>query len=167
MAAKKTIAIIGATEKSVTKVAGQLAQANYRLLLVSDNNFQPGKLSGFIRKHRQVAEIERIDCAKDGCWEADIIMLAIPVDKEKEIVEKIKEVATQKIVAVLLNNENDVSFISAKELQRLLPHSKTAAIFISPEAEVFITSDDDEATETLSNIFKTAGFNPVVTGKEV
>jgi len=78
-----------------------------------------------IKRNNPGAQVEIVDCVKEGCWEADIIVLAIASHEMEEVIEKIREVATQKIVLIILNHEDDssLSFIKAQELKRLLPYS--------------------------------------------
>jgi len=183
MAQRKTIAIVGATEKRGSSIAKNLSKGNYHLLLISENTEQLQALKNELVGSR--AEIEAMSCAKDACWEADIIIVATPYDQEKEVAEKIKEVATGKIV-ISVSNQLDRSYeklfplatdSAAEELQRLLPYSKvvktfsTANIenFASPviqgeTADTFLAGNNGDAIETVSQIIKEAGFNPFVVG---
>ncbi len=165
MAAKETIAIAGATGKAGSFIAYKLAACNYRLLLISTDTGKATKLASDIKVTTKNAEAEAIDCLKDGCWEADIIVLAVPAEAERSVAEKIKEVATQKIVVRLLLAKNNTSF-SAKYLDRLpllLPYSKIVTAFINTVSfrETVITGSDNEAVETIVNIAVNAGFNAV------
>jgi len=137
MAVKKSIAIIGATEKAGSEIASKLAKDDYRLLLVSNNEKELTHLLNNINKNKPIAEIDTIGCIKDGCWEADIIILAVDSNDAKEIVEKMKEVATQKIVVQILSQQNiDTS------LQHLLPYSKIVEVFnILKSTEILITGN--------------------------
>ncbi len=131
------------------------------------------------------ADVEAIDCSINACWEADIIIAAVPHSAEKEIAESIREFANQKIVVSIANPLNDTfsglitdpGTSAAEELQKLLPHSKVvkafntifAADFSSPEIggqipDALIAGDDEESLETVSELVKTAGFNPIVAG---
>ena len=120
---------------------------------------------------------------KEASWEADIIILATPYGAEKEVAEKIREVATGKVVISISNplnssyNDLVTSEDAAEELQKLLPNSKVvktfnttfAADFMTPvidgkTAEAFIAGNNSDAVETVSEIVKTAGFNPIVVG---
>jgi predicted dinucleotide-binding enzyme len=156
MSVKKTIAIVGATEKTGREIASQFMQADYRLLLVSNNKDQLDYLSKSIKDKKPKAEIDSIDCVKDGCWEADIIILTLPFYEEKEAAEMMKEVATQKIVVSISDDEN----INGT-LQQLLPNSRLVKVSgISNAKKIFISGDDEEANEEVSTIFKQAGYQP-------
>ena len=131
------------------------------------------------------SDIEAIACPTEASWEADIIILAVPFEAEKEIAAKIKEVANQKIVISIANPLNETydglvtppDSSAAEELQKLLPHSKVikafnttfAADFSTPvidgkQVDAFIAGNDEEALETVKELVGTAGFNPIVAG---
>jgi predicted dinucleotide-binding enzyme len=156
MSVKKTIAIVGATEKTGREIANRFMQADYRLLLVSNNKDQLDYLSATINDKKPKAEIDSIDCVKDGCWEADIIVLTLPFYEEKKAAEMIKEVATQKIVVSISDDEN----INGT-LQQLLPYSRLVKVSdILNSKKIFISGDDEIANEEVSTIFKLAGYQP-------
>ncbi len=163
MAVKKTIAIIGAFGETGAAIANKLAAADCRLLLLSNGNDESSRLSNYIKGEIPGAEVELTDCVKDGCWEADIIFLPDPFQKDKEVIEKVREVATQKIVVHVSSTGSDTSFVprEAGELQQLLPYSKVVAVFNNPaSAEAFLAGNDKEAVETIAGILRTAGYHP-------
>ena len=158
MAANKTIAIIGATEKNGIDIATRFAQINARLLLVTNNVEKLPEVLEMITMRKPVAEIDTAECVKDGCWEADIILLAVPHSQENEVAEMMKEVATQKIVISISDQE-----LEDGNLQQILPYSKLVKISnILQSKEIFIAGDDEEANEEILNIFHEAGYNPVI-----
>ena len=155
MSVKKTIAIVGATEKNGTEITTRFAQTDYRLLLVSNDINKLTQLSKNISENKPKAEIDSIECVKDGCWEADIIILAVPSHEEKIVAEMMKEVATQKIVVSMSCQESQNI-----ELQHLLPYSKLVKISgISQSKDISIEGNDEEANEEISNIFQNAGYH--------
>ena len=185
MAVKQTIAIIGATGNMGSALAKSLAQGPYRVLLFGRNAEQLAALEGEIRSTHPGAEVEAIGCPVDASWEADIIIPAVPFDAEKSVVEKIKPVATGKVVVSISNplNEGYDALVTtpgssaAEELQSLLPHAKVvkafnttyAADFAAPviagqPVDAFIAGNDEEAVGTVKGLVQTAGFNPVVAG---
>ncbi len=177
--------IIGATGRMGSAISKSLSKGNYRLLL---NGKDHDKIIGLINEIKIVnpaADIEAIDCSFDGCWEADIIISAVPYFAEKEIAQRIKEVANQKIVISIANplNENYDGLLTApdtsaaEELQRELPNSKVikafnttfAADFSAPvidgkQADAFIAGNDKDALENVAEMILTAGFNPIIAG---
>jgi hypothetical protein len=137
MRTKQTIAIIGATGNMGTAISKSISKGNYRLLLTARDFNKSEDLVNEIRSNNFLAEVEAIDCSVNASWEADIIILAVPFLKEKEIAERIKEVANQKIIISISNplNESysglvtDPSTSAAEELQKILPNSKVIKAF--------------------------------------
>ena len=185
MQTKQTIAIIGATGNMGSAIARSLAKGNYRLLLFGKDALKVRELETDIKKVYDTADVEGITCSYTAGWEADIIISALPYPAEKELAEKIKEVANQKIVISIANPLNDTydglvtapDTSAAEQLQNLLPHSKVikafnttfAGDFSQPvidgkQVDAFIAGNDVEALETVSELVKTAGFNPIVAG---
>lgn len=185
MKTKQTIAIIGATGNMGSAISKSLAKGNYRLLLKANNAEGLDKLVQEIKDKKSSADVEAIPCPTEVSWEADIIVLAVPFEAEKEIAGKIKEVANQKIVISIANPLNQTynglvtapDTSAAEELQKLLPNSKVvkafnttfAADFSTPvidgkQVDAFIAGDDEDALETVKELVSTAGFNPIVAG---
>lgn len=185
MNTKQTIAVIGATGNMGSAITKNLSKGNYRLLLCSDEQEKVQTLVNDIKNSNSVADVETIDCSEEASWEADIIILAVPYQAEKEIAAKIKSVANQKIVISIANPLNETysglvtspDTSAAEELQKLLPNSKVvkafnttfAADFTTPvidgkQADAFVAGNDEEAVKTVSELVGTAGFNPIVAG---
>ena len=185
MKTKQTIAVIGATGNMGAAISKSLSKGNYRLLLKANKQEELNALVKEIETNNANADVEAAVCPTEAGWEADIIILAVPFEAEKEIAAKIKEVSNQKIVISIANPLNktynglvtatDTS--AAEELQKLLPDSKVikafntsfAANFSSPvidgkQADAFIAGNDEEALQTVSELVATTGFNPVVAG---
>lgn len=186
MATNKTIAIIGASGNMGSAIAKSLARSPYRLLLFGKEEAKLKSIFKEIKAANKSADAEVIACAEDASWEADIIIAAVPFAAEKEIAQKIKQVATGKIVISISNPLNetytglvtDSNTSAAEELQKLLPHSKVikafnttfAGDFSQPVIEgktidAFIAGNDEEAMETVADVVKSVGFNPVKAGK--
>lgn len=185
MHTKQTIAIIGATGNMGSAISKSLAKPAYRLLLKGSKQEALDALVKEIETKNPEAEIEGVVCPTEASWEADIIILAVPFEAEKEMAAQIKEVANQKIVISIANPLNETynglvtepGTSAAEELQKLLPHSKVvkafnttfAADFSSPvidgkQVDAFIAGNDEEALQIVSDLVKTAGFNPIVAG---
>ena len=166
-------------------IAKSLARGSYRLLLKGSRQEELDALVKDIQTKNPQAEIDSAVCPTEASWEADIIILAVPYEAEKEIAPKIKDVASQKIVISIANPLNqsydglvtDPATSAAEELQKLLPHSKVvkafnttfAADFTTPvinglQADAFIAGNDEESLQTVSELVSTAGFNPIIAG---
>ncbi len=185
MKTKQTIAVIGATGSMGSAISKSLAKGNYRLLLCANEQDKVQALAQQIKTENASADVEKMDCKILATWEADIIIAAVPFEAEKEVVEKIKEMANQKIVISIANPLNSTynglvtppDTSAAEELQKLLPNSKVvkafnttfAADFSTPvidgkQVDAFIAGDDDEALQTVAELVSVAGFNPIVAG---
>jgi 8-hydroxy-5-deazaflavin:NADPH oxidoreductase len=186
MKTKQTIAIIGAGGSMGSAIARSLAKGSYRLLLKGNNKEKLESLLDEIKQNEPGADVEIAECPVNAGWEADIIIAAVPYSAEKELAEKIKDVANQKIVISISNPLNssydglvtDTNSSAAEELQKLLPGSKVikafnttfAADFSTPEidgklVDSFIAGNDKAALETVAELVRTAGFNPVIAGE--
>lgn len=139
MATVKTIAIVGATSKMGAAVAKNLSSGNYRLLLMAEHVDELESLR--LELAQAKAEVIAAQCAKDACWEADIIILATPYESFREVAEKIRDVATGKIVISISSTLNkkynelvpSPNTSASEELQKMLPHSKVVRTFDTRE----------------------------------
>ncbi len=185
MQSNKTIAIIGATGRMGSGISRCLSKSRNRLILCSGDGNKVQALIGEIKEDVPFADLEGRICSVDASWEADIIILALPVEAEKEVAGKIREVANQKIVISIANPLNasyhypagspDMSI--AEELQELLPHSKVikvfnttfSADFLTPgidgeQVDAFIAGNDEKALKAAGELISNAGFNAIVVG---
>lgn len=186
MQTKRTIAILGASGNMGAAIAKALAKGNDRLLLISKEEEKLEVLKAAITNEHPLADVEGMSCAMHGSWEADIIILATPYEAQADIAEKIREVASQKIVISIANPLNatydalvtNPNTSAAEELQALLPHSKVVKAFnttyaanfaqtviAGKQADAFIAGDNEAALETTAELVKTTGFNPIIAGK--
>ena len=185
MKTNQTIAVIGATGNMGSAISKSLSKGNYRLLLKASKQEELDVLVKEIQSKNPDADVEAIACPAEASWEADIIILAVPFQAEKEIAEKIREVANQKIVISIANPLNETydglvtapDTSAAEELQKLLPGSKVikafnttfAADFSTPviddkQVDAFIAGADVEALQTVSELVAAVGFNPIIAG---
>jgi NADPH-dependent F420 reductase len=185
MSTKKTVAIIGASGNMGSAIAKSLSKGNYRLLLFANKKDKTQKLSNAIKKANPSADVDCVACPFDASWEADIIIPAVPYKIEKEVAEKIREVATQKIVISISNPLNErydglttpSDSSAAEELQNYLPDSKVVKAFNTVfagdfsqtvingnQVDSFIAGNDEDALQTVSELVSTTGFNPVIAG---
>lgn len=185
MKTKQTIAIVGATGKMGTAIADRLSKQDYRLVLMGRNQKKLASLRRCLSGTDTPGQVVTDNCARDACWEADTIILACPYPAEREVADRIRDVATGKIVVSIsnpLSGKHDALVTppdtsAAEELQKLLPHSKVVKAFNTTfpsdfaapvidghRTDSFIASNDHQASEAVSEIVATAGFNPVVVG---
>ena len=185
MHTKQTIAIIGATGNMGSAIAKSLSKGHNHLLLCATDSEKLQHTANEIRTLHPGADVDMLDCTVEAGWEADIIILAVPFQAEKEIAEKIRKVANQKIVVSIANPMNG-SFSglvtppgssAAEELQKLLPNSKVVKAFnttfaadfetpiiVGKQVDGFVAGSDEDAVQAVTELVKTAGFNPIVAG---
>lgn len=162
MNTKETIAFIGDIEKTCSLFLGNLVQMDLHLLFIYKNEQQAGDMEKQLELKNTVAEIEIIPCAKEGCWEADIIAFVQPEDVQAPLVERIKEVATQKIVLCISDGKakkHAFSETQIKQLRQGLPYSKIVRILIdSEEMNATIYGENKEARDTVAKLMENAGY---------
>ncbi|MDP4131681.1 MAG: NAD(P)-binding domain-containing protein [Bacteroidota bacterium] len=154
--AKQTIALVGAEGKTGSALALGLVRLNlYRLLLLSEDESRLQKLSQQILLLSPEADIELISCIKDGCWEADVVIVDVPHAFIRDVADKIKEVSTQKIVFAIP---------AAQEWEQLLPNAKVVTgILNNPDMpEVAMAGNDRESVLIMADLIKKLGFQPVI-----
>jgi 8-hydroxy-5-deazaflavin:NADPH oxidoreductase len=152
---KQTIAIIDVERKEGAEIAKKLAKANYPLLLFTKDENCGKNLYNEIKKTFPSANVELMGCEFHASWEADIIIIVLQPGGESKVAEKIKEVATRKVVINIVADST-----MKNELANLLPNSKLVTIKsdFSNDEIVKIESGDEEAIETVSKILKDTGM---------
>src|SRR5690606_40933856 len=101
MALKKTIGLIGDQHEWVKRLSRE-----YRLLLFPAG-LEPEELyrKEAIPDH-SAEDILFVDCVKEGCWEADAVL----IDRKSvapQLLDRIEEVVTQKVVLVIGDRERE------------------------------------------------------------
>ncbi|MCM4161235.1 hypothetical protein FHG64_03050 [Antarcticibacterium flavum] len=159
MKAERTIAIIGDTGNFCPALAKQLAGKNVRLLFVSNDEEKELALKNRLDSANPPAEVDFTTCEKEGCWEADVIAFTHPETIEQGLIEKIKEVATQKIV-LILSHEEDCPILKDKvNFEELLPHSMVVKVVLNIEKmQVGLLGNDEGSLLTVRGFFEEAGY---------
>lgn len=118
-----SVAVIGANSKAGKHIATAICKA-YRVLLMDTDAMQTTTLANEIRNITQSPEaVETLTCSKDASWEADVIVLVVPVALQPAIAQKIAEVATCKTILQIISENTNHSSI-----QNLLPHSNVVSV---------------------------------------
>ncbi len=185
MNTKQVVAVIGASGNMGSAFARSLSKGNYRILLRSSKTDAIQSLLNEIKNDRFSADVEVVDDDIEACWEADVIILAVPYAVEKRVAERIRSVVNQKVIISISNPLNDHSdglltqpgISAGEELQKQLPNAKVVKAFNTVFAsdfdqpviqeqrlDCFIAGDDEDALEVVYDLVKTAGFNPVIAG---
>lgn len=162
MASKETIALVVNAKEICAELIHRLAGEHYRLLLVTENEPHLKNVVDSIEGELPDAEIEIIHCVKEGCWEADIIVLLEESEYQDYFLKRIREVSTQKIVVgISIENLNTRgSSIETGDLKLLLPHSKIVQLVYNRKSKpAFISWEDKEASNSIAAIAKKLGYN--------
>ncbi|GAB4029060.1 NAD(P)-binding domain-containing protein [Spirosoma gilvum] len=166
---KPTIAIIGLGSTG-SALAARLADHTYRLLLVDQDVSKVQTLTDKLVQSANAVDVEPIDSKVTACWEADILVLAVPESAKKAIAEQIRQVATCKIVISLavLSNDNKLDTQVSEELQQWLPNSKVVNVLIASSEEAtlsdnaFLSGTHEGAIATVSDLLTVANLTPIV-----
>lgn len=179
---KKTIAIIGLGRMGEAIATG-LSKGNDRVLLFDRTYSKAEKLANKLKSANPNYDIEAIECKIDACWEADIIIPAVPYSAQEEVARMIKQKVNQKIVVAMANPFNKefnglaTETSAGEELQELLPNSKVvkafntifSALIYNPEIngeplDCYLAGNDTASVETIAGLVKTIGFKSVAVG---
>lgn len=153
MPVKKTIAIAGATNQKGKDISKQLAKTNSRILLISNDAEALSMLEKEILTSKPKAELETLNCFKEGCWEADIVLLLADEKDMDAIISKIKEVSTQK--TVIYSGDDMLSF---SEWRKKLPNSTLVKADWLGINQIQLTTTQPEALNEAKQLFLIAGF---------
>ncbi len=161
-----TIAIIGVAGKMKFSIATAFAK-KYHVLLFDHHQ---DNLSAGCQQSMQIAKsgnLEMMHCPTNASWEADVIFLIGYNEPDQFIAEKIRKVATQKIV-VVFEKKTDIDVLAVPEFtwQQLLPHSKLITVLGADfdtngklSKELVIESNDESVLKEGAALLKSAGFN--------
>ena len=169
MSDRKTIAIAGPSATRITPLISRFVQLKHRVLLVSDQEDKLERACERIRQGNQGAGVETVHCMKDGCWEADMIIIPADIENPELLAEKIKEVATRKTVVVVseLVNRNPVPQATADLLEQKLPYSPVIRLYFSVSLmESIIYGDNQEALAEVNELIRSAGFRTSIWNPE-
>ncbi len=175
-----SIAIIGGTGKEGSAIAARFAKAGIRTLIGSRNAMKAQNTASMINAKFGKQNTEGYT-NREATKQADVVLLAIPYDGMRPILEDIREATQNKIViniASSLDPEkksrariNPAGSITAEIQQFLGETAKVVAAFqnISPEqlekleekieTDVLVCGADREARETVINMIKRIGID--------
>jgi hypothetical protein len=163
----RTIAVIGASEERNFPVIKELSE-RYHLLLFDKNEDALSDIHERLVAQNRHGNIEKMNCAINASWEADIIILSGLYVNDEDVVEKIKEVATAKII-IIMENEDDFTKSISRQLNfdLIFPHSKIVEIISvstdrMAEKEFLLEGHNSKALDTVSGIFDRCGFTTFV-----
>lgn len=161
MAVEETIAVVGLQSGKLTGFVERMAQDNnFRILIIPGNVDQMNRLKEDADNLDLQVEVEVANCPKDGCWEADTIAFINPHVFESEIIDRIREVAVQKVVmAVFEGISTSIANERYESLKKALPHSKLVRLIVIPEEEkVSMWGEDKEAVQKVAGLLEKSPY---------
>lgn len=134
---------MGDRDRLSPEVIQAMNKKGLRLFFVTEDEEAEFHTRKILNELNLRAEVDFTRCAKEGCWEADIILLCDPLRSMSNYLPKIREVSIQKPVLI-------VEQISEKEMlqdvQKLLPNSMVFVMDIRPkDKRVFLIGRHSEA----------------------
>lgn len=166
MSNRRTFAVLGVSEINSIFLAKQIAKTNSVLLFDCDVVVLNIVYSQILSEYPN-ANAEMMICPTNASWEADVIILSNAAAIDVNLIEKIRNVATGKIVIFLENKKNTINFESTLDkLQYLFPFSRVVQSFESMdeiEDSVLLKGNDDEALKTILMLFTSIGLKANIT----
>lgn len=147
---KQTVAWIGEIDWRLE--AFHRLTERYRLIWVTQDEIPADPLT----IENPLPEVEVMNCAKEGCWEADIIILAGGLINQ-ELLEKIREVSTQKIVMIITVESKIAGEERISSIMEALSFSKVVEITLS-SAEARLSGENPGAVATANDIVQLLGY---------
>lgn len=161
MSNRRTFAVLGVSEIKSIFLAKQIARTNSVLLFDHDAVVLNTVYSQILSEHPN-ANTEIMICPTNASWEADVIILSNAAATDVNLIEKIRNVATGKIVLFLENKKNtNISGNSVEKWQHLFPYSKVVQSFESADNSndsFFLNGNDKEALKTILTLFTSIGL---------
>lgn len=161
MTNRRTFALLGVSENNSIFLAKQIAKTNPVLLFDHDAIVLNTVYSQILSEYPN-ANAEVMNCPTNASWEADIIILSNAAATDGNLIEKIRNVATGKIVLFLENKKNTSTGGNTDEKwQDLFPYSKVVQSFNSMdevEDSILLKGNDDEVLKTILTLFTSIGL---------
>lgn len=161
MSNKRTFAVLGVSETNSIFLAKQIAKTNPVLLFDHDAVVVNTVYSQILSEYPN-ANAEMMICPTNASWEADTIILSNAAATDDNLIEKIRNVATGKIILFLENKKNTItSGNSPEKWQDLFPFSKIVQSFeLMDEVEdsMLLKGNDKEAVKTILTLLTSIGL---------
>jgi hypothetical protein len=161
MSNRRTFAVLGVSETNSIFLAKQIAKTNPVLLFDHDAVVLNTVYSQILLEYPN-AKAEIMICPTNASWEADVIILSNAGTTDVNLIEKIRNVATGKIVLFLENKKNmNTSGNTDKKLQHLFPFSKVVQSFEladNSNDSVLLKGKDEEALKTILTLLTSIGL---------
>lgn len=148
MTTHTSISILGAGTDKGQRLLAALSDLDINILLAAHGEEEHAVINDLLTRIKPRAVVEVQQCAREGCWEADIILLFPGMAQMKELSDAIRDVVTQKTVVV---------FEEMNGMQEYLPFSKIVKATIDDRG-FSLESMDEEALLDVEELFQAAGL---------
>lgn len=150
-----TVAILGAASPMGQALATHLVGRSCNLRLVDQDEAGAEGLAQQLKRAAPRADVEALACPATASWEADLIVLALPLASQADAARQIAPYVTQKTVCSV--GEATAFDLSAvlpvlAELRHVLPHSTLRRLPVTPRCtshETLLAPSDIELLELL------------------
>lgn len=161
MSPRKIVAVLDVSETNSVFVAKQIAKTNTVLLFDRDTSVLNRVFSEIQTAHPN-ANVEMMICPTNASWEADVIVLSNDSVIDGNGINKIRNVATGKLVLFFENAfSSDFESYSYERLQALFPFSKVVHVCESkanPSDSFEISGNNQEAVQTVLKLLTSIGL---------
>ena len=147
MLVKETIAVVGLGNK-IPDFLKEVLEKDFYVLFVAEAEENRQILQTQLNNQTVSAEYELMDCAKNGCWEADTIFLFNLEKLNEALIAEMRKVSVQKLMIFVVN---DFAGLEKSPLA-LFPLSKQ--LLLNAETlEIKLKLEDMELLPHLKKIF--------------
>lgn len=161
MSNKKTVALLGVSDAKSIQIAKKIAETNAVLVFDADAMVLAKVYSQLLLENPK-ANLEMMDCPTNASWEADVIIFSCDAVANANLVEKIRNVATGKMILILGNQNSTITLEnSSSDFQYLFPFSKVMQGIESTDQNkdtLIIKGNDIQALTTLATFFTSVGL---------
>lgn len=161
MSNRKTVAIIGLAEDDGIVLAAKIP--NEKTILLFDRDVSlVNKAYLKMRSKGTNTTLEKMTCAINACWEADVIVLSNYYSLQDKLIAQITKVATGKTILLLMGKKKEKigNKISEKAVD-LFPFSKVIFVFTSDndtDEHFYLEENNEFAMQTKLTFFTNCGF---------
>lgn len=161
MSNKKTVALLGVSDAKSILIAKKIAETNAVLVFDADAMVLTKVYLQLLLENPK-ANLEMMDCPTNASWEADVIIFSCDAVVNVNLVEKIRNVATGKMILILGNQNSTITLEnSSSDFQDLFPFSKVMQGIESTDENkdtLIIKGNDIQALKTLATFFTSVGL---------
>ncbi len=160
---KPSIAVIGACSPIGSILSRQFHGKGFRLLLMDEDRNSLKILSRKLDRQKQGESPELYECRHEASWDSDVIWLSITEEMVPEVVERMRDVSTRKVVIAASDEESASALYEA--VRKGLPYSRVVSACISREGDsrrIHLWGEDPGAMKTVEQLSRKAGFDTKV-----